>query len=393
MIHTSRFKYAGSIILAGLVLFAPLRASALSLDEVEDKSDEELTESGWEMREVNANPNAVKCGIISIFASLVWRGYGHYCIDDMSSHYKLLGMEGASLAMFATSLMMGSLSNNDKALSGTWKTLFHFGTTLFIASYIFDVLGTFKGNSFILSENHLDPYGNTVDLNLRWLPSSDIDLGLMASYTYRNPRMWASVNGYVDITSISEFSFGIDTGVALWRGEKNYTYVALALDGKYDDQLDDDYQSLKFIPYIEFSLDLGSWFDHLENFRFINRLGVGVQLYDFEFSETTPFTTYDTVLVLETTLSLNVIRDLNLAVTYRYRPDYVVGQLSAPSRIFKNSTQVPGFGIFSLDLSFKFSDTWSASLEGNFGESIDFWIGVSTHFGGPKKEIEESAIQ
>lgn len=375
-------------MLAALTALLPFQARAFSLDEVDNQSDDELREKGWEMREVHANPEAVKCGLTSILVSLVWRGYGHYCIDDQSSHYKLLGMEGASLAMFATSLIMGSLSNDDKALSGIWKSLFQFGTTLFIASYIFDVFGTFKGHSFILSENHLDPFGHTVDLNLRWLPSSDINLGLMAAYTYRNPRLWASLYGYMNVTSVSDFSFGIDTGVALWHGEKNYTYVALAVDGKYDNELNDDYQYLKFIPYIEFSLDLGSWFDHLENIRFINRLGIGVQLYDFEFSESAPFTDYDTLLVLESELSLNVIKDLNLALIYRYRPDYVVGPLSAPSRIFHNTTQVPGFGIFSLDLNFKFTDTWSASLEGNFGSSIDFWLGVSANFGHNKPSVE-----
>ena len=378
----SRISYLLKSALAALMIAAlllPAEAAALNLSDVEGKSDEQLAGENWETREVNANKSTAKCGLWSILVSTVWRGYGHYCIGDEKSHYKLLGMEGVSLLMLATSMIMSSLSKDDKSMSAIWKSLFHYGTTLFIGSYLFDVLGTFKGNSFNLADNHLDPYGHSIDIDLRWLPSNHFNLGVQLAYTYRNPRMWVTPYGYIDIIDLSTYSLGMDTGVALWYGERTHTYVALAADVKFEDYLDEDYRNLKIIPYIEFSLDLGSWFDHLANLRFIHRLGVGVNLYQFEHAATEPFTDHDTLLVLESALSLNIVKDLNFTLTYRYRPDYVVGMLSAPSRLYQ-TVPVPGVGIFSLDLSFNISSGWQASVEANFGESVDFWIGVNKHF-------------
>ncbi|MBQ4360952.1 MAG: hypothetical protein II767_11930 [Proteobacteria bacterium] len=383
----SRFRHILAILMVVALLALPAQAHALSSADVEGKSDDELAEEHWETREVNANSSTVKCGLLSILVSTVWRGYGHYCIGDQSSHYKLLAMEGTSILMLASSLLIGSLSHDAKGLSAIWKSLFHYGTTLFLSSYLIDIIGAFKGNSFNLSQNHLDPYGQTIGAKLRWMPSQQFNLGLQIAYAYRNPRFWISPYGYLDVIGLSEYELGADIGVALWHGEKTYTYVALALDASMDahiglDENDDyisTYNSIRLLPYLEFSLDLGSWFDHLANIRLINRLGVGVSLYQFKGSDITPFTDYNTLLVLETALNLNVIKDLNLAFTYRYRPDFCVGQLSAPSRLFQ-TVPVPGVGIFSLDLNFRITGTWFASVEANFGGSIDFWLGFSKNF-------------
>ena len=360
------------------LLFIPLQAHAIDLNDVDNKTDEELAEENWETREVNASSGTMKCGFLSILVSTVWRGYGHYCIGDKESNKKFLIIEGVSLGMLASSLLISSLSNDDKTLSATWKTLFHLGTTAFIGSYFADVLGTFKGDSFNLAENHLDPYGHSIDFNVRWIPSSDFNLGLQLEYTYRNPRVWVNPYGYINVTGFSDYEFGLDTGFALWYAEHERTYVAIAVDGTFQHDLDDDYKMLKFIPYIELSLDFGSWFDHLANLRFVNRIGFGTSLYSFSgvkklFSDT------DILLVLESGLSMNVVRDFNIDLIYRYRDDYVVGMISAPSRILQ-TVPVPGVGIFSLDFSFNLSNNWRVAAEANFGNSVDFWFGIHKHF-------------
>lgn len=374
-------KIAAAVCFCTLVAltFSPSHACALSLDDVDGKSDEQLASENWESREVNANTGTMKCGFLAMLVSTVWRGYGHHCIGDDQSHYKLLAMEGASLGMLASSMLIGALSHDDKKLSGLWKTLFHYGTTLFIGSYLFDVIGTFKGDTFNFSENHLDPYGHSLNVQFRWLPSDSLNLGLQAGYTWRTPRFWLNPYAYLDVIGLSTYSFGADMGVALWYAEKTHTFVAFAVDTNFEDHLDDDYKILKVIPYIEFSLDLGSWFDHLAELRFINRFGVGVTLYDFEFAQTKTFSEHDTVFILESALSLNIIRDFNFMLVYRYRPDYSVGQISAPSLIF-DTIPVPGVGLFSIDLSFKLSQHWTANIEANFGESVDFYFGAARQF-------------
>lgn len=366
------------VICLGLTL-APSSAFAIGINDVDGKSDEELGDLNWETREVSTSSSTVKCGLWAILVSSVWRGYGHHCIGDEESHYKLLAMEGVSLALLTGAALMGSLSNDDKALSATWKTMFHFGTTLFLASYIFDVLGTFKGNAFDFDENQRDPYGHTMSLKIRWLPSEEFNLGAQINYVYRNSYFWLNPYAYIDIVDFKSWSAGVDLGVSLWHADNPRTYLAIAADTKFEEIRPEHYYSLDVIPYLEFSLDLGTWFENMAQLRFVNRLGVGIDLYDFRRPGLKPFSDFDVILVLESELSLNLFRDLNFAFIYRYRPDYFIGQLSGPSRIF-STIPVPGVGIFSIDLGFSISNGWQAELEANFGNSIDFWLGVAKTF-------------
>ena len=372
-------KYAIRAALSLALLGAPVHADALTLNEVDNKSDEELAAENWETRDVKASSGTARCGFLAILVSTVWRGYGHYCIGDNSSHYKLLGMEGASLGMLSMSMLIGSLTHDDSSMSAVWKSLFHFGTTLFIGSYLFDVFGAFKGDSFNLDPNHIDPYGHSIDLMMRWMPSADFNLGLQLAYIYRNERFWVKPYGYLDVTDLADYSFGLDTGVAVWYGAHTHTYVAVAVDGKFDHEIDDEFKTVKILPYVEFSLDLGSWFEHLAELRFVNRLGIGVSMYDFKYSTVPIYEDPDTMLMLESEISLNVVKHLNIDLIYRYRPDYSVGPVSAPSRLF-NTVPVPGVGIFSVDLSFNLSHNWRAAFEANFGQNVDFWLGINKVF-------------
>ena len=361
-----------------LLICLPKSAWAFDISEVDGKTDEELAEENWETREVTVGSSAMKCGLLSILLSTVWRGYGHYCIGDNESNKKFLIIEGVSLGMIASALLIGSLSKDDKSLSALWKTLFHFGTTAFIGSYFADVLGTFKGDSFNLAENHIDPYGNSIDFKLLWLPSSDFNLGVQLEYTYRNPRLWINPYGYIKATTQSDYDLGVDTGFAVWYAEHQRTYVAIAIDAMFHHQLSDDYMMIKLIPYIELSLDMGSWFEHLANLRFINRIGVGTSLYSFADSKQ-PFSDTDTYLVLESGLNLNVVHDFNIGLIYRYRNDYVIGMISPPDRV-RQTVPLPGVGIFSLDFNFNLSNNWQVAIEANFGKSVDFWIGIHKHW-------------
>ena len=97
--HPSKYLTVAATALA--CVMAPIEASALSLNEVDNMSDEQLAAENWETRDVKASSGTMRCGFLSILISTVWRGYGHYCIGDSASHYKLLGMEGASIGMFS----------------------------------------------------------------------------------------------------------------------------------------------------------------------------------------------------------------------------------------------------------------------------------------------------
>ena len=378
-----RRVFACFILLIFGVSVAPMSAFCLTESDVSGKTDEELAAEDWVTREGSArSKDATLWGLLSIVTSAVWQGSGHFMSGDRENYWKLTIMQGVSVAMIASGLIAGSVTRDDKHVSALWRSLFHFGAALYTAGYLMDVVGTFKGDAIVLPDNHLDPFGQSMDFNIRWLPSDDFNLGLQLGYVYRNPRLWVNPYLFVNIAEAVdkklEGNVGADIGVALWYGELPYTYIAVGMDSKFDYFARDAYGTLKFLPYLEFSLDFGSWFDHLEHIRFVNRLGLGVQLFHFKYADVSSFSDLSTVLVLESELSLNVVKDLNLAFIYRYRPDYVVGQLSSP-RYFGN-VLLPGVGIFSIQLTFNVSSGWIAKIDMNIGSAIDFWIGITKHF-------------
>src|SRR5690606_36264911 len=145
-----------------------------------DQSDDELRDEGWEFREQDRAPGSVGCGLWSVVVSTVWHGWGHRCAGDDDSHTTLLIMEGIALGLLATGITIAVVSNDADALTPVSSGMYYAGTVLFVTSYLFDVLGTFKGSSRELYENarHYDGFAPRV--LLRWVPTDPFDLTLIA---------------------------------------------------------------------------------------------------------------------------------------------------------------------------------------------------------------------
>ena len=357
-------------------------AKEWSKEEVLSKTDEELAENGWETRANGDMNGSVKDGLLAILVSPFWRGFGHWRTGDDNSHYKLLAMEGVSALMIGSAFLIGALSDDSKYLSPLWKTLFHLGITLYAASYLFDLIGTFKGHAQPINANQTDPYGLSMDLKFRYELANQFNLGAQIGLTYRNERFWANPYAYLgidrshnsaSIIELNNWNAGVDMGVALWKDELPRTYLALAIDAKFQQFRADQYFLIKLIPYIEFSLDLGSWFEHLANIRFINRVGAGVELY--QFNDLAAFTEHETLLILETELNLNLFKDFNFSVIYRQRPDFAIGTVTAPYKV-ANTLPVPGVGIFSFDLNFRVTESWQLEVDFNVGHAMDLWFSI-----------------
>ena len=374
---------ATSIAIALLVLLitlTPAKSYAVTEEEIADKNDEQLESEGWETIQKSTFRASIKCGLWSILVSTVWRGWGHRCANDHDSHKKFLIIEAASVAMIATALTISSLSRDDKYLSPLWKTLFHLGTSMFTASYLFDVAGTFKGSETKLARNHLNPHGFGTELALRWTPASTLNLGMQLDLYFRAKRFWVNPSAYIDVVDSSNWNTQIDTGVAVWIAENPGTYLAIAVQAKFDSFTKDKYYTLTSIPYIEFSLDLGTLFPHLENIRYVNRLGFGVEFFQFAHANNkNKFADSSTILVLESEISANLFKDLNLRLISRQRPDLLLGPISAPTLWF-NTIPVPGVGLFGVHLNFNIRNNWFAGLQLNFGTNADFWISLAKHF-------------
>ncbi len=354
-------------------------AHALDPDEIGDKSDEKLREEGWQTIEGEYTQGSLSCGLWAIAVSTVWRGWGHRCSRDDSSHYVLLTMEGISLGLIATALTISSLTRDDDSVSPVWKSMLHIGTSLFVASYVFDLVGTFKGSLRPFSENTRFRDGFGLSFKFHWLPSTTLDIGLVLGINYRHPRFWVNADAEVSLREEIPWQAGIDTGAVLWRGENRGTHFDLGIISRFSDMRPDSYQMLTVIPYVAFSLDLGSLMPHLRHVQFINRLGVGTDLLRIKGISDDGFHHETTILLLESEFNLNIFENLNFAMIYRHRPDQRIGPFQSPYRLF-NTIPVDGIGIFSFAFDFRLTPRWFTNLEVNIGSSIDFWLSITTQF-------------
>ena len=168
-----RRVFACFILLIFGVIVAPMSAFCLTESDVSGKTDEELAAEDWVTREGSArSKDATLWGLLSIVTSAVWQGSGHFMSGDRENYWKLTIMQGVSVAMIASGLIAGSVTRDDKHVSALWRSLFHFGAALYTAGYLMDVVGTFKGDAIVLPDNHLDPFGQSMDFNIRWLPTA-----------------------------------------------------------------------------------------------------------------------------------------------------------------------------------------------------------------------------
>ncbi len=360
----------------------PLPTSNTDTHLMEDLSDEELREQGWDFRPQDRAPGSVGCGLWAILVSTVWHGWGHRCARDDSSHVRLLIAEGVALGLLASAATIAILSNDADTLNPVWSSLFHSGLVLFAATYALDLIGTFKGGARSLAPNQRHIDGIKPSLHIRWVPNDSFDLTALLGLEVeiRSGRLWITPKGLLDITSLNYWSVGGDLGYKLWQGKARATYFALATESRYEDFGGLGFQVLNVLPYVELSFDASVLLPHLENIHFINRIGYGFEFYgwdalgtDHTFKDTT------SILVLETELSMNLLDDFNIAINYRQRPDLLVGPLRRAGRLW-GAIPTPGIGIFGVNLDFRTAQGWSAAFEVNLGTLVEFWLSFGRAF-------------
>jgi len=374
-------------IAALAILFAPLAApSAFAQDEDDpdapwNKSDETLREEGWEVREADRAPGSVGCGLAAIVVSLAWRGWGHRCAEDEESHYELLIMEGVAIGLVGVAMTIAVVSNDADALNPIWTTLFYSGAVLFVSSYVFDLLGTFKGSARALYENHRVREGITPTVRLR-VADDPFDLQLIAGlevpmrYGFFSFKPGAAL----EVFELAYWRVSGDAAFRLWQGDSSLTWFALGTEGRYEVFRDTGFSVLTTVPYLEFSFDVGDVLSRLAELHFVNRVGYGFEFYSWDaLGDAGDFRDTSSLFILESELAMNVLETLNVALTYRHRPDLLVGGLDRAGRLF-DEIPTPGIGVIGIDVNVLTGGGWAADIAVNIGTLVELWLGFGRRF-------------
>lgn len=361
---------------------APPRVVRTRGRELWEKSDEELAAEGWEVRGAETTPGSVGCGLAAIVVSLVWRGWGHRCAHDEESHVELLIMEGVALGLLGTAVTVAVLSNDADTLNPVWTGLFYSGIVLFASSYLFDLLGTFKGSARSLYPNLRGTDGITPRAIMRLAFDDPFGLNVIGGFELpmQYAFFWARPEALFELQSFAFWRVGSDLGFRVWQGEAGATYLGLGSQTRFESFREAGFDVLTTVPYVEFSLDMGDVMPHLGELFFINRVGYGFEFYAWEGLETESlFKDTSSIFILESELSMNILENFNFTLSYRSRPDLLVGGLARADRLF-DEIPTPGIGILGFDLSFLQENGLDINVEFNLGTLAEIWLGAGKQF-------------
>jgi hypothetical protein len=336
-----------------------------------EMTPEQRKAAKWMVYERERQPGDALCALGALTLGIVWRGYGHYCLGEVDAMYDMLWLEGTSLALIGAGVALSLGTRDADAFNPLWRTLTYAGSMLFISSYLLDILGAAKGTSYELSENQWQPQGVTAMFHTRWVPNDPFDfnviLGGEIQIIYERLRL--SPQASTDLGG-GFWQVGGDVAFRFWQGRWRGNFVALGNTTRYEVYDPYGFEVLLTLPYVEWGLDVGTLFDHMHGVWLINRLGYGFEFYhwaalgdDALFHDTT------SLFTLETELALNVGETTLLGLSYRLRPDQLVGGAAR------------GVGLIGVRLQV-LSAPFMVRIDTNIGTLFEFWLTIGAQFGG-----------
>lgn len=294
-------------------------------------SEEELEAAGWQYGEAERQSGSVIGGILATTVGAVVHGVGHLYAGDTRTGTTLLISESVGLGLFAGGLLTQALSDSDGGLSNVYRPLLALGGSLFLTTWLLDVLGTFKGTDISLPERAtaLDRLGLAAGYSHLFQASGPLRSSLTLEANIDFGWLFAQPRGRVGLDQ-DLLSLGGAVGLRFGFGRRPYSFFDLRLEG--DEVILDDqgyaYESL--VISLGVSLDLGDLFAHLDGLVYQNRLGFGTQLYRFRFDRSAPLNANNTVglLLVQANLNARILDNLVLDLGYIQRPDSLVANLS-----------------------------------------------------------------
>ncbi len=254
---------------------------------LEQMTDDELREYGFQWEDSVSNQGSLAGGVIAAVGGAVWRGAGHFFIEESSTGWQLLLTEVSSLVLIGGALLVFVNADGSVAAEEIGLGLGQIGGGLFFSSYLVDIIGSVKGSRNVLAE----PIFNTQLLELgaeyRFVSSSDLTgLVNVLDIDAEVDLDFLLIEAGVELDARLLYR-QLDVGVALKpvEGRNAYDYLMLkvALEGASfdpsilpgDGDVSPDNAVLRGEFEVELSLDLGQLIPHMTGAINLMSLGVG----------------------------------------------------------------------------------------------------------------------
>jgi hypothetical protein len=290
-------------------------------------SDAELEAAGWRYSRQRANPGSPGAGIFALTLGLPVHGSGHFLVGDRRTGWRLLGMQGASLGVFATGAAMWHASEGAGARM-TGSTLQALGASVFVASWLADVLGATKGSGADLPANTYRAGGLSAEFGFATL----IGEGAPATTTFRIALPFDARRFVLrpDVELGTDFDaqrFGIYAGWRVPTSKRPSSFVEFGAGG-FDEWFGDAQVGRTQVRgTVRWSYDFGDGFRHLANLVWVNDVSVATDYAMLRPNDRFRRSQRSIHVPFGFVVHTNLDQGVNLALGYRHDRDRWVGTL------------------------------------------------------------------
>lgn len=337
--------------------------------------DERLAEEGWTFSPERTNPGSPGAGVVALTGGALWHGVGHLMIDDKRSSLRLLAMEGVAVGAFTAGTLARRLGEAP-AVRESGATLQTAAVSLFVASWMADVLGATKGGGDDLPQNSRRLDGLSAEVYVASLlgGANTVTNGVVVRLPWEARR--GSLTPSFEVGADLSYTFiGVVGGVRIPVGRHADSWIELGGGGLEDRDREAGTGRTQLRVRALASLDLGEWFPHLRGLVWENDLSLTMDHVLLESDNLRRFRrdTRSWHAPYGFALHVNVDRGVNLGVGYRRDHDALVG--NAGRRV----------GQFVGRLSVVPRNRLGIELEGQQGASTRVLLGLRYVFFGRRE--------
>ncbi len=351
------------------------RKTTLTLDY------ETSIKEGYSPRPSDSHPGSVLGGALAVMPGVFVHGVGHMYIGETRTGLSLLLAEAVGLG-----LMFGAAAINESD-SGSARTaparlaLSHTGFILFFASWLADIVGTFKGSEpferdrfrvggsrlnlgYIYTDNPID------DLRHHALLSLFLDLGRV----YINPSIALELQ-------LDQRRMKFDSGVVALVGADPHNRLSLGVEVERIENQPEGWASMTVLGYIAWRADLGVLLRSLGHFYLVNRTGIGQARYQYSSRSDhvpalfAPVESRDEYLFLETGIAVNLSKRSQLTMLISHDPMSDI----APAQLEDVGSLSPEFELFKLQFKHRYLNDVEIETEiiGGTGYGVRLGLGYA----------------
>ncbi len=364
---------------SGIVLQSPVRG-APRLDLLQ--TDDALTVEGWEFQRQEVVRGSATAGLLALTVGSLWHGVGHFAVRDRPTMWRLLVAEASALGLAAGGVLTLALAEGEGARA-VGRLLNLSAASLFLGSWVADVVGSVKGNGSELPENTMELRGLSLEAYYTLLLEEGLGIN-----TVGVGRM-SILSGRLVAQPEVEFQTDLDyLGLGGYAGYRHplsrfsrQTFLELGGGIREDRVRSWDAGRTQVRARAMLSLDLGVLIPHLSGLVWRNGVEVTADHTWLADSRRNHFAAdaRTWALPFDFALSGNISRYVNVQAGYRSRRDLLVGQ------------QTPDFGVLFGRVSVVPVNRLGIDLQVEQGAFVRLWAGIRYVIAGPRRVLESAS--